>query len=188
MTQQLNFADRAAEHITSVTNALEHADERERTVALEADAFGMQLSVLVCWMGALLLAIIGLVGAPIVLVLAPCVPALGSLWYARRHQVSAYRLTARAPLGSTLTWTGFYAVLLFATIAALIYRLYTGEGLLPLSISVEVIGEGLQQAMAIGGLIGAGLGVLVALGLMSLIVWRQRRRAQREEVAALDLD
>lgn len=187
MTQQLKTMDRAAQRLINNEGA-DQADERERTIAVEAQAFGMQLAVLVCWLGALLLAVIGQLGAPTALILAPLIPALGALWYSRRRGVDSYALMARAALGRTLGWTGFYAVVLVATVAALVHRAYFGEGLVPLSLSVEIVGDDLQRVAAISAVIGAGVGGLLSMAWMSLIVWRQRRRSHREEAEALELD
>lgn len=185
MTKRLSFIDRGAQRLVDSDGA-DHGDERERAIVLEAQAFGMHLMALVSWLGALLLAVVGQVGAPIALILAPLIPALGSLWYSRRRGVDSYALMARASLSRTLGWTAFYAVVLFATIAALIHRLFFGDGLLPVSLSVEIVGEDLQRAAAISALSGAGIGVLVSMAWTSLIVCRRRRRAKRAEALELD--
>lgn len=95
MTQQLKTMDRAAQRLINNEGA-DQADERERTIAVEAQAFGMQLAVLVCWLGALLLAVIGQLGAPTALILAPLIPALGALWYSQRRGVDSYALMGPA--------------------------------------------------------------------------------------------
>lgn len=187
MTQELKITDQAAQRLIDSEGA-DQADERERTVGLEAQAFGMHLMILVCWLGALLLAVIGQLGTPIALILAPLAPALGTLWYSRRRAVDPSAVIARAALGRTLGWTAFYAVVLFSTIAALTHRAYYGEGIWHFTVTFDVVGDDLQRAMATFAVIGAGIGVLVSMAWMSLIVWRQRRRAQRDEVEALEFD
>ena len=58
----------------------------------------MSLMILVCWLGALLLAVIGQLGTPIALILAPLAPALGTLWYSRRRAVDPSAVIAPAPV------------------------------------------------------------------------------------------
>lgn len=179
----MSIADQAAQRLLD-HDGVDHADERERAVASEGLAFGMQLSVLVCWLGALLLAVLGQVAAPVVLILAPLLPALGAHWYAARRGADMYTLMARAPMARTLGWALCYGVVLVLTIAALTYRIYSGQALLPLEIRIEIIGQGLQQAMAVGALIGAGLGLLAGLAITAWII--HRRRIHRHTAADSD--
>lgn len=172
--------DRAAEQLVNMDNA-NYADERERSVYLEAQTFGMQLSVLACWLGALLFALFGQILIPLVLILLPLVPALGALWYAKRRGVNQYRVTARGPITKTLAWTGFYGLLLFLTCLALIHRAYYGEGVWEApTITVEVVGEELQNAMAVGAILGMGLAAFIAVLAQGWIVWNERRKERRE--------
>lgn len=183
MTRKTSFADRTAEHLIN-TDGVGYGDERERNIALEAQSLGMQLAVILSWMGALLLALVGQIGAPIALLVAPLMPGLGVMWYSKRRGVDSYLLMSRAPLPHTLGRTAVYGLILFLTIAALTYRTYFGEGLLDINIQIEVVGADLQRAMASFALLGTGLGVLVALGWMWLLIWSRRRRDRDERTRA----
>ena len=179
MNRRATVVDRAAEQLVNMDNA-GYADEREQSVNLEAEAFGMQLTRLTCWVGALLFAVSGQILLPLVLVVLPLIPELGSLWYAARRGVNQYRLMSRGPLSKTLTWTGFYAVLLFGTCMALVYRSLHGEGLVPFSVTVEVIGDELQHALAVGAILGVGLGAVASVLAMGCLVLSHRRSERRE--------
>lgn len=178
MSPKVNVVDQAAEKLVNIDNA-NHADERERSVHMEAQAFGMQLSGLTCWVGALVLAIFGQILTPLVLIILPVIPALGAQWYGRRRGVDHYRLVARGPAVKTLTWTGLYGLLLFTTCLAMVHRAYYGEGLLDYTVTVEV-SEELQEPMAVVAIFGLGLGALVGVLWMGLIVRHQRRQEQKE--------
>lgn len=180
MGTKLNFMDRAAQRVINSDGA-DCGDERERSVVMEAQAFGMQLSVLVCWLGALLLSLTGQLVAPLALILTPLLPVLGSNWYTRRRGMSSYALISRAPMGRTLGWTLFYGVVLFLTIAAMTYRAYFGEGIWNFTVRIEVVGDELQRVVAASALVGAGVGVLVGTAWMRLIVWKQRRTALQQQ-------
>lgn len=188
MSTKPALMDRAAQRMIESDGA-DYGDERERSVAMEAQAFGMQLAVLACWLGALLLSLTGQLVAPLALILAPLLPVLGSNWYTRRRGMDSYGLISRAPMGRTLGWTLFYAVALFLTIAAMTYRAYFGEGILNFTVNIEVIGEDLQRVIASSTLVGAGIGVLAGVAWMGLIVRRHRREgAQQQRHPEDDLD
>lgn len=179
MNRRTTVVDKAAEQLVNMDNA-NYADERERSVYLEAQAYGMQLTMLTCWFTALVLAIFGQLLAPLTLVLIPLVPSLGAQWYAKRRGVNPYRLMARGPISKTMAWTGFYGLLLFTISAAMVHRAYHGEGLLDFSVTVEVVGEELQYAMAVGAIFGLGLGALVGVLATGYLIWYHRRAEQRE--------
>lgn len=179
MNRKTTVVDKAAEQLVNMDNA-NYADERERSVYLEAQAYGMQLTTLTCWFGALLLALFGQIVAPLALALTPLVPALGSQWYANRRGVNPYRLMARGPIAKTLAWTGFYGLLLFAISAAMVYRAYYGAGMLNFSVTIEIVGEELQYAVAVGSIFGLGLGGLVGVLYTGYLIWHHRRAEQRD--------
>ncbi|WP_120003893.1 hypothetical protein [Nesterenkonia muleiensis] len=87
---------------------------------------------------------------------------------------------ARGPVAKTMAWSGFYGLLLFGTSAALVHRAYYGEGLVDFSIAVEVVGEELQYALAVGAILGMGLAALVSVLGMGYLVWHHRRSEKRE--------
>lgn len=103
MSTKPAWLDRAAQRMIESDGA-DYGDERERTVAMEGQAFGMQLAVWVCWLGALLMALTGQLVAPLALILAALLPVLGSNWYTRRRGMSSYALISRAPMGAP--WAG----------------------------------------------------------------------------------
>ena len=180
MSTKPAWLDRAAQRMIESDGA-DYGDERERTVAMEGQAFGMQLAVWVCWLGALLMALTGQLVAPLALILAALLPVLGSNWYTRRRGMSSYALISRAPMGRTLGWTLLYGVVLFLTIAAMTYRAYFGEGIWNFTVRIEVVGDELQRVVAASALVGAGVGVLVGTVWMSLIVWKQRQTALQQQ-------
>lgn len=174
-----NVLDRAAERLVNMDNA-DYADERERAVYLEAQAFGMQLSLLTCWLGALFFALFGQILAPLALLLLPLIPVLGARWYGHRRGVSEDRITARGPVLKTLAWTGFYGLLLLATSLAMIHRAYYGQGFWEPAVTVEVVGEELQNAMVVGAVIGLPLAAVVGVLMQGWTVWSERRKERRE--------
>lgn len=179
MNRRTTVVDKAAEQLVNMDNA-NYADERERSVYLEAQAYGMQLTTLICWLTALLLALFGQLVAPLALILAPLIPALGVQWYAKRRGVNPYRLMARGPVVKTLTWAGFCGLLLFAISAAMVHRAYYSEGLINVSITFEVVGDDLQRFMAIAVIACVALGALVSVLTMGYLIWHHRRIEQRE--------
>lgn len=179
MKRRGNVIDSAAEQLVNIDNA-NYADERERSVYLEAQAFGMQLSFLMCWLGALVVAATGHVGASLALIVAPVVPALGAQWFAARRGVSTYRILARGPLTKTLGWVCIQALLLFGTCAALVYRAYYGQGLWHMTVTFEVVGEELQNALTVGAILGLGLAAPLTVIIVLGIIISQRRQDIRE--------
>lgn len=179
MNRRKSVVDKAAEQLVNMDNA-NYADERERSVYLEAQAFGMQLTMLTCWLAALVFAIFGQVLTPLALIVLPTIPALGAQWFATRRGVSTYRLMARGPVAKTMTWTGFYGLLLFGASLALTYRAYYGEGLVDFAVTFDVVGEELQYALAVGAILGMGLAALVAVLTMGYLMWHHRRSEKRE--------
>lgn len=179
MNRRTTVVDKAAEQLVNMDNA-NYADERERSVYLEAQAYGMQLATLTCWFAALVLAFFGQLLAPLALVLAPLIPALGSQWYANRRGVNPFRLMARGPAAKTLAWSGFSGLLLFGISAAMVHRAYFGEGVIDFSITFEVVGDDLQRFMAIAAIICVGVGALGGVLTMGYLIWHNRRIEQRE--------
>ncbi|WP_300344456.1 hypothetical protein [Nesterenkonia sp.] len=177
MSQRPGSMDHAAERL--LLSGVEQADERERAVSMEAEAFGMQCTVLACWVGALVCAVLGQITAAAALVLVPVIPGCASLWYASRRGVNSYALLARAPLTQTLGRSLFFSVLLALTVAALVYRVYYGVPLVDFHLHVEVVGEDLRRVMALLAVLGAAVGVLVSMLWLSIVVWVQRAAERR---------
>ncbi len=113
------FIDRAAEQVVDTENVA-LADERERAVHMESQAFGLQAAMFSCLSLALVLAVFGHIGAPLAFIAAMILPALAAGWHGRRRGVDEWELMSRGRAGKLLAWTSFYSLLVVGAAAAML--------------------------------------------------------------------
>ena len=151
-----------------------HGDEREQAVVNEASAVGLVAGIGAGYLAALVAAILGSLLWPVVLVALSTVSSLVTLVRAQRRGVDMDELASRAPGRlRALVWAGIATTLLL-TLAAMLYTLTTGHGLLT-APELQVAGpeaSGVGASLARGAVIGGMVGVVIAV-VASL---RPRRR------------
>lgn len=183
MNRKHSTLDKAAERLIDIDN-VNHGDERERAIYMEAATFGMTLGVWGCFFASLVFAVFGQILLPIVLICVAMIPSYGTLWFASRRGVSTLDLLSRGSYRSGLASAVGFAVILLLTLAAMIYSAYFGRGLLQFKLTFEVVGDGLAEAAAQGALIGAGIGAVLGVIWVALIIRGHKRKRYKDPSAA----
>lgn len=163
MTRKPSRLDRAAERIMDLDSPA-YGDERERSVFMESNAFGLTVGLYAGLLGAVISAVFGLFLLPTaLLVLTGILPSLSALWYARRRGVNPEKLAESAGARSTMLGIVVFGTGMVLTFAAMAYTVFAGQPLLsPLQFNVTP-GEGFLGGMAQGAVVGGMIGGAAAI-------------------------
>ncbi|WP_228529086.1 hypothetical protein [Arthrobacter gandavensis] len=155
--------DRAAEKIMDWESPA-YGDERERSVFMESNAFGLTVGLYSGLLGAVIAAGFGLFLLPTaLLVLTGVVPSLAAVWYARRHGVNPRQLADNAGARFTMVGIVVFGIGMVLVFAAMAYAVFTGHPLInPLRFTLTP-GEGFVGGMAQGAVVGGMIGGAAAV-------------------------
>lgn len=185
MSSKQGRVDRAVDRIMGLDGP-GYGDERERAVVMEAGTWGMTVGIVASIGAALVAAVLGLLLAPVLLLVLSAVPAFATIGYAQRRGVDLNELNDRSPL-SEKAWV--FAVVfggLALVVGAMAYTVFTGHGLVQLP-DLELIGpdaSGVGASMVRGAAMGGFGGLLV--GMVAMLVG-PRLRARRAAKAPAEL-
>lgn len=160
-----------------------YGDERERSVFMESNAFGLTVGLYAGLLGAVIAAAFGQFLLPTaLLVLTSVLPSLAALWYAQRRGVNPQKLAESAGARSTMVGIVVFGAGMVLTFAAMAFTVFAGHPLIsPLQFDVTP-GEGFVGGMAQGAVVGGMIGGAAAIiGGVSGYRRANRRRPGYEE-------
>lgn len=181
MTRRPGKLDRAAERIMDLDSPA-YGDERERSVFMESNAFGLTVGLYAGLLGAIIAAVFGLFLLPTaLLVLTMMLPSLAALWYAQRRGVNPQKLAENAGARSTMVGIVVFGVGVMVTFAAMAYTVFAGQPLVSPPQFDVTPGEGFFGGMAQGAVVGGMIsGAAAIVGGVSGYRRANRVRAARE--------
>ena len=163
MTRKPSRLDRAAERIMDLDSPA-YGDERERSVFMESNAFGLTIGLYAGLVGAFIAAVFGLFLLPVtLLVLTTMLPSLAALWYAKRRGVNPQKLAENAGARSTMLGIVVFGVGMVVTFAAMAYTVFAGQPLISPPQFDVTPGEGFFGGMAQGAVVGGMIGGAAAI-------------------------
>lgn len=168
MNSKQTALDKAADRLMDLDSAA-YGDERERSVFMEASAFGMTLGIYASLVVAFVTALMGSLAAPAVALLLVGIPSWSTIWYASRRGVDVQSMASRAHRKDQVRTMFIMGGGLVLVAVAMSYTVWSGHGLIPvpqLDLMADTAGRSLARGATIGGAIG-GLLALVMIALKS---------------------
>lgn len=144
-------------------------DERERAIYAEAATFGLTLGILAWWGIAMLLALIGQTAAALVLLFSSAIPALATIWYAARRQVSSLELLGAWSLRWTIGVTALLAVMAAVTVMGVLHSLLNGQGIIHVEFRNEIPAQTDDAPLALIATFGIASAVVSCLLVLGLV-------------------
>lgn len=177
MERNRDVLDRAADRVMDLDSPA-WGDERERAVFMESSSFGLTTGLYAGHLGAVIASLFGLVLLPVTLLLLANLPAVATIWYAKRRNVDLQKLAEDAGARSTMLNALFFGIAMVVTCAALAYTVFTGHSVLPTPSLAAAWDVGFFRGLAQGAVVGGTLGALAAM-VGAVLSYRRASRQRR---------